>query len=169
MSWDDGESYRRDLPHRRRSGATYFVTWCLHRQQPFLGMAERGLVFGIIRYYHGQRFHLHAVVVMDDHVHVLVRTLSGYSLDRLQHSWKSFSANQLQRRHGRKGRIWQTEAWDRIVRDESERRRTQRYFEVNPASRWPGIGTCPWLWLANSGDSDGNGRGSPSPPAFDPS
>jgi REP element-mobilizing transposase RayT len=149
MPWPDGGSYWRDLPHFRRTGATYFVTWCLHRSQPRLSISERGIVFRILMHDQARRGHLAAAVVMDNHVHVLVQTSSARSIDRLQHSWKSYSANRLQRESGRRGRIWQTEAWDRIVRTDAELRREARYILHNPPKRWPGITAYPWVWIAS--------------------
>lgn len=96
---------------------------------------------------HTQRCRLIALVVMDDHVHVLFGTHPGISLDRLQHSWKSYSAHRLQREHRRHGRIWQEEAWDRIVRNETELWRESRYIQSNPQRRWPWIVEYPWVWM----------------------
>jgi putative DNA methylase len=57
---------------------------------------------------------------MDDHVHVLVTPLPGYELASIVHSWKSFTAREMQRQHKRFSRVWQDEYFDRIVRDDKE-------------------------------------------------
>ena len=109
--------YRRKLPHWRLEGGTYFLTWRLHRNQTELKPEERSLVASSLRHFDGSRYKLLAYVVMNDHVHTLVEPLPGYDLSGITHSWKSFTANGLQRQHKRKGVIWQDESFDRIVRD----------------------------------------------------
>ena len=86
--------YRRDLPHLRLDGATYWVTWNLRRRQSPLRPAERAIVASTIRHFDGVQFDLHAFVVMDDHVHVVVTTTPGVALEAIVHSWKSFSAGE---------------------------------------------------------------------------
>ena len=56
----------------------------------------------------------------DDHVHVLVAPIPANELRSILHSWKSFTARQMQRDHNRIGRVWQDEYFDRIVRDDAE-------------------------------------------------
>ena len=111
-------AYRRDLPHWRLDGATYFLTWCLHRRQSDLEPSERTIVLEVMRFAHRSDFRLSAAVVMNDHVHAVVTPNRGHQLTANQHSWKSFSAFRLQRESGRRGKIWQDEAYDRIVRDD---------------------------------------------------
>src|SRR5690606_18639489 len=87
--------YRRRLPHWRLEGATYFVTWRLHRRQGDLTPHERTMVTGVILHWESVRFVLHALVVMNDHVHVLVTPHPGTPLERLVQGWKAFAADQL--------------------------------------------------------------------------
>ncbi len=98
--------YRRKLPHWRQDQVTYFVTWRLARAREALDASERDLVVAALKSFDGQRYELAACVVMDDHVHALVRPLAGYQLKAILHSWKSFTAGQLQREHQRFGRVW---------------------------------------------------------------
>jgi REP element-mobilizing transposase RayT len=136
--------YGRKLPHWRIEGAIYFVTWRLAKQQPLLTPGERTIVTAAIRLFDGERYQLLAWVVMDDHVHVLVRALEGSSLQSIVRTWKSFTANSLQRTYGRKAAIWQREYFDRIVRDESELHEKAQYIINNPVKRWPETGEYPW-------------------------
>ena len=64
--------YRRNLPHWRLKGALYFVTWRVHRSQSILQPGEGDIVVSALWYFEGSRYELHAYVVMDDHVHVIV-------------------------------------------------------------------------------------------------
>jgi REP element-mobilizing transposase RayT len=112
--------YRRRLPHWRDQEAIYFVTWRLGQGQPDLNRSERELITSALKHFKGKRYQLTAFVVMNDHVHVLLNTMEPYRLEDVIHSWKSFTANRMQRDHARRGRVWQDEYFDRIVRDEKE-------------------------------------------------
>ena len=138
--------YRRRPPHWRQDNAAYFVTWRLMPHQPELSAPERDGIVEALTAFDGARYVLLAYVVMNDHVHVVLSELKTYSLDQIVHSWKSFTANRLQRRHGRVGRLWQDEYFDRIVRDESEFWQKVDYILSNPAKRWPDLASYKWVW-----------------------
>ncbi|MGH7703956.1 MAG: transposase [Gemmatimonadales bacterium] len=138
--------YRRRLPHWRLSGATYFVTWRLHRQQMDLEPFERTLVEEALRHFDAVRYQLFGYVVMNDHVHVLLSLLGDHELAGILHSWKSFTAHELRKISGRSAPVWQDEAHDRIVRDEREQRIKLNYILNNPRRRWPSIERYPWMW-----------------------
>jgi putative transposase len=138
--------YRRHLPHWRQDLATYFVTWRLARGQPELDSSERDLVATAMRNFQGKRYELAAYVVMDDHVHALLTPSAKYELWSILHSWKSFTAHQLQREHNRSGRVWQDEYFDRIVRDDKEFAQKLDYIIRNPWKRWPEMGKYEWVW-----------------------
>jgi REP element-mobilizing transposase RayT len=138
--------YRRRLPHIRIKGATYFVTWRVHTDQPVLCEDERDDIAAAIRHFDNARYILHAYVVMDDHVHVLVRTLPEWRLEEIIQSWKSFTANRMQRNYGRTGSVWQDEYFDRVVRDQKEYERQLDYILHNPNKRWPSLVSYRWAW-----------------------
>ena len=148
-------SYRRRLPHWRREGATYFVTWRLHRSQRDLSPEERTIVLDVLRHFDGARYRLHALVVMNDHVHVVVTPLAGRELGKIFHTWKSFSAHRMQRETGRRGPLWQIDSYDRIVRCASDLVEKIRYIRNNPSRRWPGRSQYSWLWFVGMPNDDG--------------
>lgn len=133
-------------PHWRLAGGIYFVTWCLADGIAALDGAERDVVLSALRHFDGARYRLYACVVMNDHVHVLVEPTGGLRLEEVIHSWKSFTANRLQR-HGRAGRVWRPEYWARLIRDEDEFLEAVRYIGQRPFARWAGIESYPWIWL----------------------
>ncbi|MGO9572530.1 MAG: REP-associated tyrosine transposase [Desulfomonilaceae bacterium] len=145
MKTPDLTIYRRRLPHWRKPGAVYFVTWRLAKQQPGLGPEERSLIVAAIKHFENQRYVVPAHVVMDDHVHVLVLPLESFALHQIVHSWKSFSAKQLANHSGRTTPIWQREYFDRIVRDEEELMEKAQYILGNPWKKWPLTKDYPWL------------------------
>jgi REP element-mobilizing transposase RayT len=140
-------SYRRNLPHLRMRHATYFVTWRLFSGQSDLSPEERSRVVEVLRHFHGCRYELLAYVVMNNHVHVVVTPGEKRTIDDLVHSWKSFSANQLQRQFKRIGTVWLNESFDRIVRDEEELETTVNYVLGNPWKRWPALEAYAWVGM----------------------
>ena len=142
---DNLQIYRRNLPHWRLDGAVYFVTWRLYPGRPILQPDERTKIVEILCHFEKVRYLLFAYVVMDDHVHVVLQPVDGVSLQQIVHSWKSFSARRLQQEHGRIGALWQSESFDRIVRDETEWLEKIQYIMNNPYKRWPNITEYAWV------------------------
>ncbi len=98
-----------------------------------------------IRHFEGQRYDLVAFVVMNDHVHALVRPIGDRRLEDIVHSLRSYSAHEIARGRGG-GRIWQDEYFDRAVRDENETNEKIAYILNNPFKRWPEIDSYEWVW-----------------------
>jgi REP-associated tyrosine transposase len=146
---DAARFYRRRLPHWRETEAIYFVTWRLAPGQEELSAPEREVVAAELRHRQGQRYEIYAHVIMNDHVHVLVQPMAEERLEKIVHSWKSFTAHSLQSRHGRRGRIWQGEYFDRVVRDDKEFVQKFDYIVSNPWKRWPQLADYPWVWPGN--------------------
>ena len=90
------------------------------------------IVHGALRFFDNQRYVLDEVVVMPNHVHVLVKPRVGYGLAGILHSWKSFTANQINRKLGREGQLWQHESYDHIVRSELAMQAIRCYIRANP-------------------------------------
>lgn len=144
-------AYRRHLPHWRLPGANYHVTWSVASHQLDLSPPERSLVVAAVRQFEADRYDLYAYCVMSDHVHALVAPRPGFDLERIIGSWKSFSANRMQRTFGRAGAIWQEEYFDRIVRNRLDYETKVKYILENPLKRWPGITSYPWAGLGKAG------------------
>lgn len=91
------------------------------------------IVHGALRFFAGERYTLDEYVVMPNHVHVLVKPQPVHGLVDILHSWKSYTANQLNRRLGRTGQFWQHESYDHIVRGDRAMEAIRRYIRENPA------------------------------------
>jgi REP element-mobilizing transposase RayT len=166
MAFTD-RTFRRNLPELRREGATYFLTWSLADRRSGLSPAEREIVFNAIRHFDGSRYALLAVVVMDDHVHVLVRPFPGELLSKILHSWKSFSAHVLVNA-GRTAPVWLDEYRDSIIRDPVHLAQAARYIAKNPTQRWPEAERYPWVLVApacGTGLWPVKRKANPDPPA----
>ena len=175
------------LPHLKREGASYFVTFRLHGTLPgslllrlkqereniihqaeaakrpltraehdalfmwyvtkvdrILDEAQHGecfmarreiadLVAGALKYFESDRYHLHASVVMPNHVHAVVRPERNWTLSSILHSWKSYTSSEANKLLNRVGqRFWQKESFDHLCRDDDDRLRCIRYTLENP-------------------------------------
>jgi putative transposase len=74
------------------------------------------LVEGALPRFDGERYLLLAWCVMPNHVHVLVETHPAHGLDRIVHSWKSFTAHAANKLLGRTASFWAPESFDRYMR-----------------------------------------------------
>jgi len=93
-----------------------------------------GLVANALRQFDGQRYHLGPFIVMPNHVHVLMTPLPGNEPSAILYSWKSYTANQINRLLGQSGPVWQRESFDHIVRNEEALLRFEQYIRDNPRS-----------------------------------
>lgn len=82
-------------------------------------------------HFDAERYRLGSYVVMANHVHVLVSPLPGNELNDILHSWKSFSANELNKLTGNKGAVWQDESYDHIVRSPEQLAFYTNYIRKN--------------------------------------
>jgi REP element-mobilizing transposase RayT len=85
-------------------------------------------------HFQGERYGLSAWCVMPNHVHVVVTCFAGFSLGKILHSWKSFTAHAINRRLGRRGPVWQEESFDHVIRNVDELNKFVTYTEMNPVS-----------------------------------
>jgi hypothetical protein len=69
---------------------------------------------------------------MPNHVHALVQPTGNNSLSEILHSWKSFTANEINRVTSRREELWMHESYDHIVRDWEELLNWRRYIAGNP-------------------------------------
>ncbi len=145
------ETYRRRLPHWRMPDSLYYVTFCIHSMQSGFQEVEKTLIKNCLKFFNMERYNLYAYVVMDDHCHVIVQPYKGNPLEKITHSWKSFSAHELQRKYGRKRSVWQDEPYDRIIRSESDLEEKSRYIIENPWRHDPNLSDYSWVgskeWL----------------------
>ena len=69
---------------------------------------------------------------MPNHVHVLAAFPDEESMLKQCESWKHFTAMQINRQLGRKGRFWQQDGFDHLVRSERQFEHLRRYIAENP-------------------------------------
>jgi REP element-mobilizing transposase RayT len=107
------------------------------------------------------RYHLHAWVVMPNHVHVLIEPLACWPLARIVQSWKSYTAKQIiPQADASAGRLWQPDYWDRFIRNGRHYLATVDYIHQNPVNARLCARPGDWLWSsAYSGSADGPSAG----------
>jgi REP element-mobilizing transposase RayT len=81
---------------------------------PFRDPENRRIVESAIGHFRGERYEIIEFIVAAKHVHAIVTPLVGHELSDILHSWKSYTANQLNRRLSRSGAFWQKESFDHI-------------------------------------------------------
>ncbi len=127
------------------------------------------LVQSALLRFDGERYRLHAWVVMPNHVHALATPGEGHTLGRILHSWKSYTAHEALKilatdadevngeHAGRVGSLvhagrvrsrafWQKESFDRYIRNEAHFRSCIEYIHKNPVKA--GLCSAPedWPW-----------------------
>lgn len=90
------------------------------------------LVENALLHFDGERYRLLSWCVMPNHVHGMIETMPGHPLDKVLHSWKSFTAKEANRILKRRATFWQTEYHDRFIRDDDHYGNVLRYIEFNP-------------------------------------
>ena len=143
----------RDLERRKR------VEACLDRGLGSCFLNEPDIaqiVENALLYHDNIRYGLHAWIIMPNHVHTLFTPRAEYTLGRIVHTWKSYTALHCNRVLARTGEFWQRESYDRYIRNGKHFAKTVEYIENNPVKA--GLCTCPedWRWgsayLKHTGD-----------------
>ena len=98
-----------------------------------LGRPDYGRIIAeALRFFDGQRYNLGEWVVMPNHAHVIFQSLPPCSPEKILHSWKSYTSNEINKRENRSGRLWQKESYDHIIRSPAQLSHYERYIRNNP-------------------------------------
>jgi len=117
-----------------------------------------GIVANACKHFDGERYRLHAWCVMPNHVHVVVQPHEGQDLADILHSWKSFTAKEINKLLGRQGELWQAEYFDHLIRDDADYNRCVQYVADNPDKAK--LKNWPWVEVLSQGQDalDTHGR-----------
>jgi REP element-mobilizing transposase RayT len=105
-------------------------------------------------YDNDRRIHLHAAVIMPDHVHLLftaLRDAEGWTFapPEILKAIKGTSARSINKLLGRAGPVWQDESFDHVLRGNESLLETVEYIRQNPVRK--GLVAKPehyrWLWV----------------------
>ena len=127
--WDQAtrEEFQRRFPQRIESWLDQGSGSCFLATPAVATLVERAL-----RHFDGSRYVLDAWVIMPNHVHVLVKPLPGHRLEHILHSWKSFTAKEINKLSDRNGQVWQHESFDHLVRSPQQLEHLRQYIRDNP-------------------------------------
>src|SRR5438477_11481019 len=148
--------YRRRLPHLQRADADLFITCCTGGRQ-VLADAARDLVLehclreGDILPFAADcvarapspakvftpRIHLHAIVVMPDHVHLLLTPLRDengwpFPLVDILQCLKGATAHRINKLLHTSGPVWEEESFDHVLRSNEDLKNKCEYIRQNP-------------------------------------
>jgi RecG-like helicase/REP element-mobilizing transposase RayT len=157
--------FRRTLPHFERPWAKYAITFATRNHRK-LSEEARDVVLESVLRWKDRRYELYAACVMPDHVHLLIepmieRNRQGgnavfFSLSKILHSIKSFTATRINKAEKTNEPVWETESFDRTIRSESDLREKFLYITRNP---WDaGVAKrgedYQWVWYAESRNAE---------------
>jgi len=145
--------YRRQLPHLQCDFKAHFVTFCTY-QRWYLPDHVRPIVLESCTHDNRTKFDLQIAVVMQDHVHMIFTPLINYegmeiwSLAKIMDAIKGASAHKINKALGRKGRVWQAESFDHVLRSSESLDAKIQYVLENPVRQnlVKGWSQYPWLW-----------------------
>ena len=124
----------RKLPHIELPQATYFVTWRTKRPQALMDARARQIALDALLHWNGERCQMYCATVMPDHIHCLVRMYDNETLSHWVQSVKKYAAREINTTLKRKGRYWQDERFDHVVRDAKWFTWFVRYIVRNPTA-----------------------------------
>ena len=145
--------YRRQLPHLQRDTKPHFLTFCTYHRWALPNEA-RSIVLECCQHDHGRRLDLHIAVVMPDHAHLIFTPLVDEqnrqvcSLAVITNAIKGASAHKINKLLNRKGRVWQPESFDHVLRSSQGLGETVQYLLQNPVRRGLVFRSSdyPWIW-----------------------
>ena len=94
----------------------------------------------------GDLYEMLSFVVMPNHLHLLVCFPNKQTMLDQCASWKRYMATQINRRLGRRGRLWQQDSFDHLVRHEAQYQRLRQYLSENPVKA--GLKPDEHLWCS---------------------
>jgi arylsulfatase A len=116
-----------------------------HGPCPLVEPRLAGLVEDALLHFDGERYRLHAWVVMPNHVHMLVPPCETWRLAELAKSWKSWTARRANALLNQHVAFWQREYFDRYIRNGKHFRAVVSYIEQNPVKA--GLCARPEDWV----------------------
>jgi REP element-mobilizing transposase RayT len=144
--------YRRHLPHLQAEDKPLFVTFATFKRW-VLPESIRQVVLRHCLHDHGVKIQVHGVVVMPDHVHIIFTPLKDdasnpFSLAEIMSGIKGASAHSINKTLNRRGRVWQDESFDHVLRSDESTRNKVLYICEHPMRK--GLAATgdsyPWLW-----------------------
>jgi len=90
------------------------------------------IVADALLYFDGQRYRMGDFVVMPNHVHLLAAFGSADALKEQCDSWLHYTAFRINQALGERGKFWQQEPFDHLVRSPEQYEYLREYIAENP-------------------------------------
>jgi putative transposase len=126
------------IPYRGITGSgTYFVTASTWEKKCLLQSERMAklLIEVLFQYQKQGKYRLHEFVVMPNHFHLLITPTVSVTLEKTVQFIKGGFSFRAKKELGIAGEIWQTNFYDRRVRDTNEYVRFRHYIHMNPVRR----------------------------------
>jgi REP element-mobilizing transposase RayT len=129
--------------------------------------AAAAIVADSMKYFDAKRYDLFAWSVMPNHAHSVFSLLTA-TIDEVMHSWKRFSAQEINKIFGQHGSLWQPEYYDVTIRNTNHFDACVKYVLNNPlkagvSAQFTGFSAEAWqrtgLWTQTPPPRGGAWRG----------
>ncbi len=129
------------------------MTFCTDKRW-VLPESVRSIVLECCLHENRIKFDLRVAIVMPDHVHLIFtplvddQAMAVCSLAEIMDAIKGASAHKINKKLGRKGRVWQAESFDHVLRSSENLDAKIIYILENPvrAGLVRKSADYPWLW-----------------------
>ncbi|MBC8869529.1 MAG: transposase [Planctomycetes bacterium] len=122
------EAFAREITSRTEAWLDEGYGECVFRHRACSDEMSNSLL-----HFQGERYTVFCFTVMPNHVHLVMKPADGLELEKILDSAKGFVSRKVNAHLGRKGKLWEQESFDRIVRDEEHLFRVIQYIGRNPA------------------------------------
>lgn len=99
---------------------------------------------------------VHAYVLMDNHVHLLVTPSELGAVSRMMQTLGRTYVGQFNGRHGRTGTLWEGRYKSCLVDSDAYLLTCQRYIELNPVRAWIVGEPCAYRWSSHGANAQGD-------------
>jgi len=138
------KSWKRHLQHFQLSAGYYFITLVTYNRT-LLQPSQKDCIFNALNFLNGKKYELYAAVILNDHLHMIINPTD--SLSKIMHSIKSFTAHEINKQLNRKGKVWQDESMDKVIRSEKEFIQKVNYIVNNPITAHLAQRYADYKWL----------------------
>jgi type I restriction enzyme R subunit len=83
-------------------------------------------------HFDGERYRMGDFIIMPTHVHLLAAFATAEAMAHQSDSWLHYTASQINRAIGEKGKFWQQEPFDHLVRSVEQYEHLRQYVADNP-------------------------------------
>ena len=128
---------KRTLPRWEATNTVYSIRASVlpERRERLIAPEIAQVIRGALHFQQDRRCTLHFYSIMPTHVHVVLEPLPRddgvVPLPEMMHSFKSYTAHQINRLSGTEGKFWLVEVFNRMIRSREEYWEWYEYIRLN--------------------------------------